>query len=152
MDNPAAGSGMLAQKGQRIVDRIAAVDQNRFIDPVRQLDLTDKRRLLLRMIVFIPIIVQADLTDGRDILIIDQSFEFMPVFFRKIAQITGMKAHRDVKTRVFGLHFQGGFRFFQPAADDHHPRDAGIQRPLANILSLANQIRTGQMTVRINPA
>ena len=76
----------------------------------------------------------------------------MPVFFRKITQITGMKAHRDVKTRVFGLHFQGSFRFFQPAADDHHPRDAGIQRPLADVLSLADQIRTGQMTVRINPA
>ena len=65
---------MLAQKGQRIADRVAAVDQNRFVDPVRQLDLTDKRRLLLRMIVFIPVVVQADLTDGRDILIIDQSF------------------------------------------------------------------------------
>ena len=37
-------------------------------------------------------------------------------------------------------------------ADDHHPRDAGIQRPLANILSLADQIRAGQMTVRIYPA
>lgn len=65
---------MLAQKGQRIADRVAAVNQNRFVDPVRQLDLTDKRRLLLRMIVFIPVVVQADLTDGRDILIIDQSF------------------------------------------------------------------------------
>ena len=39
MDDPAAGSGMLAQKGQRIADRVAAVDQNRFVDPVRQLDL-----------------------------------------------------------------------------------------------------------------
>ena len=74
MDDPAAGNGMLAQKGQRIADRVAAVDQNRFVDPVRQLDLTDKRRLLLRMIVFIPVVVQADLTDGRDILIIGQSF------------------------------------------------------------------------------
>ena len=65
---------MIPQKGQRIADRVAAVNQNRFVDPVRQLDLTDKRRLLLRMIVFIPVVVQADLTDGRDILIIDQSF------------------------------------------------------------------------------
>ena len=74
MDDPTTGSGMLAQKGQRIADRVAAVNQNRFVDPVRQLDLTDKRRLLLRMIVFISVVVQADLTDGRDILIIDQSF------------------------------------------------------------------------------
>ena len=76
----------------------------------------------------------------------------MPVFFRKITQITGMKAHRDVKTRVFGLHFQGSFRFFQPAADDPSSARRRIQRPLADIPGVADQIRTGQMTVRINPA
>ena len=76
----------------------------------------------------------------------------MPVFFRKITQITGMKPHRDVKTGIFRFHFQGSFRFFKPAAHDHHPRHTGFQRPLADPLSLFNQISTGQMTVRINPA
>ena len=74
MDDPAPHCRMIAQDGKRVGDRIAAVHQNRLIDSLCQLNLTDKRRLLFGVVVLIPIVVQADFTNGRDILIIDQSF------------------------------------------------------------------------------
>ena len=152
MDDPAAVDGMIAKNRERITDRVAAVDQNRFVHAVGQLNLADKGGLVAGVIVFVPVVVQTDLPDRRDILIIDQEFLVYASLLPKNRADHWDESHRDVKTVVFSFHFQGGFGFFQPAADDHHPRDAGLQRPLADALGILDQVRAGQMTVRVNPA